>query len=292
MVAMKNEAPDELKTPPAEQKPEQVNPAEGEALPSEKPPSEETGAAKPDKQPRQKKRWIDNFLPKSREGRIILANSIAQLVSMVVAPLLVLVAERFAKTALKRTTGGLARLFSRHMDAIERVIRRPWKSSLSEQSLKRWENGSDEYKGNYLASVTTNLGLQTASNVGVTVASRLVLDRVFDTKMGARSIITSQALDTAVVLGGMVALPSLLPTPTRNARENLQSYLKDKQANGHAGWRALLGKNPNAPRQFALNSVNFSIPDLAGFSVGTAMMLYNARKQQQREQAESASPQR
>lgn len=216
--------------------------------------------------PPRKKSFLARLIPESKKGKIVFANAVAQVASMTVAPLLVLTVEKLSQKQVDQIKDYVGAIFAKHMDRIEPAIRRPWEASLAEESLKHWKNASNADRGQFLGEVVTNMGFQGTFNVGVTIATRMLLDRMLGINAGGRTVVASQMLDTAVAMGALIGMPAAFPTQTRDARLALRDWLEKKE--GFKKWTG-----PNGPRQYALNTVNFGIPDMLGFTAGTLNMM-------------------
>ncbi len=214
--------------------------------------------------------WV-SIAPKTTEGKIVFASSVAQAASMVVAPLAVIAVERLAKPELYKVADYIGKILTKHIDRIDPIISRPWRASLSAERLTQWDKGDNKFKGNYLAKVITNLALQGTFNIGVTMATRMMLDKKLEIKAGSAAVARSQMIDTAVAMGAMIGLPALFPAQMRNARTSLRDWLEQKP-----GFKKLAGKD--APRQYALNTVNFGLADMLGFTAGTWAMMRAVEK--------------
>lgn len=231
-----------------------------------------------------KKGFLARLVPESKKGKIVFAGSVAQLASMTIAPLAVVMFEKLAPKQMEALTNYLGGVFGRHYGAIEPVIKYTWENAMMPHEVTEWNCLGEQEKGLRFAAALLSSGLQIASNLSVTLGVRELMDNLLGIHAGGKVVLRSQLIDTAVALGSTLAIPAFLPKASRSARKSIEGVLDKSQA---LKWFA----GDNAPKQYAFNLVNFTAPDMLGFATGIGYMLREVEKREQQEaEKKSQSP--
>ena len=228
------------------------------------------------------KQFVAAKSQESKKKKIIFAGAVAQVVSLIVAPLAVVMVEKYAPKQVEKMQSKLATIFEKHHERILPAIRRPWESALTETELAQWKGATPKQKSTELAESFVSSLMQAGANILVTLGARELLDRVLNINAGGKLVLKSQMIDTAVALGATVALPVVAPKFSRDARQKLAGQLDKSEWFKHQ-----FGEK--APKRYALNAVSFAAPDFLGFATGIGYMLREVERKEQQEQGEETS---